>query len=68
MSVINPGLVSRYLSATPRFGLAQVFRSALALRQLTAQVYQGRWSDVGTPERLRLLNEIDSERPGAAAQ
>ena len=55
ISLLNPALVLQYPQRRTTFGLAEVFRHALQTQQLTAQVYQGLWSDVGTPERLGLL-------------
>lgn len=39
-----------------RFPLLPLFRRALAKRALSGERYQGRWSDVGTPERLAELH------------
>lgn len=38
-----------------RFPLLPLFRRALAKRALSGERYQGRWSDVGTPQRLAEL-------------
>ncbi|WP_049723706.1 N-acetylmuramate alpha-1-phosphate uridylyltransferase MurU [Gilvimarinus polysaccharolyticus] len=56
ISVLHPSLVLNYPKRRDCFGLAEVFNHALQKQQLTAQVYSGAWSDVGTPERLRQLN------------
>ncbi len=37
--------------------LAPLLRSAMAQGRVSAEIYTGRWTDVGTPERLRLLNQ-----------
>ncbi|MDB5730867.1 MAG: nucleotidyltransferase [Variovorax sp.] len=42
--------------------LAPVLRAAMARRQVSAEIYRGAWTDVGTPERLAALN---SAPPGA---
>jgi MurNAc alpha-1-phosphate uridylyltransferase len=39
-----------------RFPLAPILRDAADRRQLTAEVWEGEWHDVGTPERLERLN------------
>lgn len=36
--------------------LAPLLRSAIAASRVSASVYSGRWTDVGTPERLLALN------------
>ena len=36
--------------------LAPLLRAAMDNRQVTAEVYSGPWTDVGTPERLAQLN------------
>ena len=38
--------------------LAPLLRSAMDGSQVTAQLYSGAWTDVGTPERLALLNGL----------
>lgn len=37
--------------------LAPLLREAMDRRQVSAELYQGPWTDVGTPERLRALDE-----------
>ena len=39
-----------------RFSLAAVLRKAMREQQITAEHYRGEWRDVGTPARLRELN------------
>lgn len=41
--------------------LAPLLRSAMKAGRVSAQIYEGPWADVGTPERLEALNE--KERP-----
>ena len=40
-----------------RAALAPLLRAAMGQGRVSAEMYTGRWTDVGTPERLRLLNE-----------
>ncbi len=40
-----------------RFPLAPLLRSAMAQGRVSGELYTGAWSDVGTPERLQLLND-----------
>lgn len=42
-----------------RLALAPVLRKAMAQGRVSAQMYEGRWTDVGTPERLAALNAQD---------
>lgn len=37
--------------------LAPLLRRAMDRKQVSAQLYHGRWTDVGTPERLAFLNQ-----------
>jgi MurNAc alpha-1-phosphate uridylyltransferase len=39
-----------------RAPLGPLLRSAMAQRLVSAEVYHGRWTDVGTPQRLAQLN------------
>lgn len=41
-----------------RAPLAPLLRTAAARGQVTAEHYTGRWTDVGTPERLRALDAM----------
>ena len=36
--------------------LAPLLRAAMAQAQVSAEIYTGRWTDVGTPERLQQIN------------
>ena len=50
IGVYHPGL---FRSVTERvFALAPVLRQAMENRQVTGELYRGRWFDVGTPARL----------------
>jgi len=40
----------------PRFKLAPLLRHAMSQRRATGEHHAGRWTDVGTPERLAQLN------------
>ena len=42
--------------APPRFKLAPLLRAAMARDAVTGEHHRGRWTDVGTPERLAELN------------
>ena len=40
-----------------KFPLAPILRAAMAQRRIHGQLYRGVWNDVGTPERLKQLND-----------
>jgi MurNAc alpha-1-phosphate uridylyltransferase len=40
----------------PRFRLAPILRAHMATRQVSGEHHRGRWTDVGTPERLARLD------------
>ena len=60
------GLYRRELFDTLAFGnpqglavaLAPLLRTAMDRRQVSAELYSGAWTDVGTPQRLAELNQI----------
>ena len=41
----------------PRFKLAPLLRAAIAAGRATGEHHRGRWTDVGTPQRLQSLDE-----------
>ena len=41
----------------PRFKLAPLLRAAMAAGRVSGQHHRGRWTDVGTPQRLHELNQ-----------
>ena len=57
ISLLHPALVSGYPDRRRRFALREVFDRAIAQGQLTGELYDGQWWDVGTPERLAQLDE-----------
>ena len=57
ISLIHPKLISEYPLQRRKFPLGEVLRHGIERSQITAEVYRGNWSDVGTPERLELLNK-----------
>ena len=40
----------------PRFKLAPLLRAAMARARVTGEHHRGRWTDVGTPQRLAQLD------------
>src|SRR5690606_19358683 len=57
ISILRPELIQDYPQRRQRFPLGEVLRYAIARRQLTAEIFCGGWSDVGTPARLQALTQ-----------
>jgi len=55
ISVLSPRLVDG-IAAGRKAPLAPLWREAAARGQVSGELHEGRWSDVGTPERLRGLH------------
>ena len=58
ISLLRPHMIADYPQRREKFPLGEVLRHEIAHGRLTAEVYRGAWSDVGTPERLV---DLDSE-------
>jgi MurNAc alpha-1-phosphate uridylyltransferase len=56
ISLIHPRLISTYPQQRNKFPLGEVLRFGIAHNRISAQIYNGGWSDVGTPERLLELD------------
>lgn len=52
-------------ASPPRFKLAPLLRAAMARGAVTGEHHRGRWTDVGTPQRLQ---QLDAELLQAAAR
>lgn len=57
ISLLRPELLADYCRRREKFPLGEVLRVAVAGKQLSAEVYRGVWSDIGTPERLWALEQ-----------
>jgi len=55
LSLLSPRLFER--CELGKFPLAPLMRSAMKQRQVSGQLFEGYWLDVGTPARLDLLEE-----------
>ncbi len=51
-----PGTVDGDPGSPPRFRLAPLLRAAMARGAVTGEHHRGRWTDVGTPQRLEELD------------
>lgn len=56
LSVLSPELFAGHQPGTA-FRLAPVLYPAMDAGRVSGELYTGAWSDVGTPERLRALND-----------
>lgn len=66
ISLIHPRMIGQYPLRRRKFPLGEVLRDGIEKGQITAEIYRGRWSDVGTPERLHTLDEELQKLPGRA--
>lgn len=57
ISLIDPKLINQYPQKRHKFPLGEVLRHGINHQHISAEIYRGRWSDVGTPQRLQLLND-----------
>ncbi|MEN0039155.1 MAG: N-acetylmuramate alpha-1-phosphate uridylyltransferase MurU [Cellvibrio sp.] len=57
ISLLSPELIAGYPDKRQKFPLVEVLRRAISNGQLTGQLHQGHWSDVGTPARLQELED-----------
>lgn len=57
ISLLSPQIIRSYPDARNKFPLGEVLRFSIDQKQLSGEVYAGPWSDVGTPERLRTLQQ-----------
>ena len=53
---------------TPRFRIAPLLQHAMDAGRVSGFAHHGRWTDVGTPERLRALDESLRAEASAARQ
>jgi N-acetyl-alpha-D-muramate 1-phosphate uridylyltransferase len=61
ISLLSPDLITHYPLKRQKFPLVEVFRAAIQQKKITAEIYYGHWSDVGTPERLINLDNFLSK-------
>lgn len=57
ISILNPELIASYPKKRQTFALKEVFDWALEQNALGAELHRGVWMDIGTPERLKDLEE-----------
>lgn len=57
ISLVHPRLIKFYPNRRVKFPLGEVLKYGINQKRISAEVYSGCWSDVGTPERLLVLNK-----------
>lgn len=57
ISLLRPQLIGEYSERRHAFPLREALAEAIAQNRLGGEVYSGDWWDIGTPERLRELDE-----------
>ena len=62
ISVLNAKLFTEVDSGVKTFPLAPLLRKACDQNLVTGELYQGQWWDIGTPERLHMLNSFLSTK------
>lgn len=55
LSLLHPRIIRDYPQAREIFPLREALAFGIARQGLTGEVYEGRWMDIGTPERLQEL-------------
>ncbi|GAB1269825.1 nucleotidyltransferase family protein [Aurantivibrio infirmus] len=56
ISLFSPKLIRDYEKKREKFPLLEVFVEAMKEKQLSGEIYNGEWEDIGTPERLEAIN------------
>lgn len=56
MGLFSPGFINQFSSQARIFPLRETLKAGMACGKVSAELYQGGWEDVGTPERLEMLN------------
>lgn len=57
ISLLRPQLIGEYTERRHTFPLREALAEAIAQNRLGGEVYAGAWWDIGTPERLRELDQ-----------
>lgn len=58
ISLLRPQLIGEYSERRQTFPLREALAEGIAQSRLGGEVYAGAWWDIGTPERLRELDEL----------
>lgn len=57
ISLMRPAIIRDYPNCRHKFPLGEVLRFNIDKKRISAEIYYGEWSDVGTPERLFQLDK-----------
>ncbi len=63
ISLMRPELVALHPSASEKFPLRDVLERSINAGSVSGEVFDRQWWDVGTPERLEMLNSLLSGKP-----
>jgi len=57
IGLFSPEFIRTFGTDEPSFPLREALQAGMACGKVTAELYQGAWEDVGTPERLEALEK-----------
>ncbi|MGD9660069.1 MAG: N-acetylmuramate alpha-1-phosphate uridylyltransferase MurU [Porticoccaceae bacterium] len=63
ISLLRPEIFALYPSASEKFPLRNVLESSIRALCISGEVFDGQWWDVGTLERLEMLNSLLAGKP-----
>ncbi|BAS67547.1 N-acetylmuramate alpha-1-phosphate uridylyltransferase MurU [Bathymodiolus septemdierum thioautotrophic gill symbiont] len=58
IGIYHPNFFQSHLNSKQKLPLITLFKEAISSNKLTGKHYQCDWHDIGTPERLELMNKI----------
>ena len=63
ISVLRPEIFALHPAASEKFPLRDVLAGSILARSVSGEVFENQWWDVGTAERLEMLNTLLSGKP-----
>jgi len=63
ISIMRPELIALHPAASDKFPLRDPLQLPITAGTVTGEIFERQWWDVGTPERLEMLNTLLSGRP-----
>jgi N-acetyl-alpha-D-muramate 1-phosphate uridylyltransferase len=57
IGIFSPALINTYPHCREKFPLREVFNYFIERYQMSGELHDGEWSDIGTPERLEIINK-----------
>lgn len=58
LSIMSPEIFATYSSASEKFPLRDVIKRGINAGRVSGELFQGKWWDIGTLERLQALNAL----------